>query len=116
MSKVKVLGTKYGIDITKPWSQQMYIHNDIVASEMKENIFNALNEAYSKDDERSLREIGRAVCAYGFGDGYDMDEMHSEICRELDTIQNYWLNDEYPSLVSKGYVPNVKMNFVGYEK
>jgi hypothetical protein len=116
MSKVKVLDVKYGIAITKPWSQEMYKHNDTVASEMKENIFQALNKAYEDDNETALREIGKSVCAYGFGQGFDIDEMHSEICRELDIVQNYWLNDEYPYLVSKGYVENVKMNFVGYDK
>ena len=116
MSKVKVLGNQYGIEITKPWSQEMYKHNDTVASEMKENIFQALNKAYSDNNETALREIGKSVCAYGFGQGFDMDEMHMEICRELDRVQNYWLNDEYPYLVSKGYVENVKMNFVGYDK
>ena len=116
MSKIKVLDVKYGIAITKPWSKEMYEHNDKVASEMKENIFQALNEAYSKDDETALREIGRSVCAYRFGDGYDMDEIHIEICRELDNVQNYWLNDEYPSLVRKGYVKDIKIGFVGYDK
>lgn len=116
MSKVKVLDVKYGIIITKPWSQEMYKHNDKVASEMKENIFLTLNKAYENDDEISLREIGKSICAYSFGQGFGMDEMYSEICRELDRVQNYWLNDEYPYLVSKGYVENLKEGFVGYDK
>ena len=30
--------SKYGIKITKPWSREMYDHNDIVSEEMKKNI------------------------------------------------------------------------------
>ena len=30
---------QYGIEITKPWSREMYDHNDIVSEEMKKNIF-----------------------------------------------------------------------------
>jgi len=116
MSKAKVLGTMYGIQITKPWNNEMYEHNDLVAEEMKENLFQAINEAYQKDDETSLREIGKSLLAYGFGQGYDLDEIHAEICRELDMVQNYWLNEEYPYLVKKGYVKNTKMNFIGYDK
>jgi hypothetical protein len=29
---------QYGIEITKPWSKEMYDHNDIVSEEMKKNI------------------------------------------------------------------------------
>ena len=35
---------KYGIEITKPHSQEMYDHNDMVATEMKTNILNKWNE------------------------------------------------------------------------
>ena len=33
---------KYGIKITKPWSKEMYEHNDKVADMMKKNIENLL--------------------------------------------------------------------------
>ena len=35
---------KYGIEITKPHSQEMYDHNDMVATEMKANILNKWKE------------------------------------------------------------------------
>ena len=114
MSKVKVLGTKYGIEITKPWNNQMYEHNDKVGAMMKDNILFALNEAYTKDDEKSLREIGKSVCAYGFGQGYSMVDMYAKIREELDRTQNYCLKEEYPYLVKKGYVKEIEINFVGY--
>jgi hypothetical protein len=116
MSKVKVLGKKYGIEITKPWSNEMYNHNDKVGAIMKENILQALTEVYKKNDEAALREIGKSVLAYGFGQGYSMDEMYNEICSELDVVQNFWLNDEYPYLAKKGYVRVVEIGFVGYDK
>ena len=33
----KVLEKKYGIEITKPFSKEMYAHNDQVAEEMRIN-------------------------------------------------------------------------------
>ena len=116
MSKEKLIEIVDGIRITKPWNEDMYKHNDKVASEMKENIFNAIGDAFKNDDEDRLREIGKNVCAYGFGQGYELAEMHEEICRELDNIQNYWLNDVYPDMVNKKLVPATKHNFVGYKK
>lgn len=112
---MKVLKIVDGIEITKPWNEGMYKHNDVVATEMKENIFTALNDAYKNDDESRLRAIGKNVCAYGFGSSFDMDEMHAEISKELDNVQNYWLNEIYPYMVKDGLVPATSKNFVGYD-
>ena len=112
---MKVLKIVDGIEITKPWNEGMYKHNELVADEMKENIFNALNQAYDSDDEFTLRKIGKYVCSYGFGDMYDMDEMHSEISKELDNVQNYWLNDIYPDMLKDGLVTPMSKRFVGYD-
>jgi hypothetical protein len=111
---MKVLGTKYGVEITRPWNPAMYEHNDKVAQIMKENIFKSLNIAYVDDDEAVLRDIAKAILAYGFGDDYDFDSMYEEACIGLDQIQNYWLNEEYPWLVKMGYCPAVEEGFVGY--
>ena len=75
-----------------------------------------MNDAYKSDNETLLRDLGKFVCAYGFGQGYELNEMYEEICRELDNVQNYWLNQEYPDMVSKGLVPPTTINFVGYKQ
>lgn len=116
MSKEKLIEIIDGIRVTKPWNEDMYKHNDKVASEMKERIMFAANEFYKIDDEFNLRLIAESICAYGFGQGYDLDEIHHEIFRELDNIQNYWLNDVYPDMVKKGLVEPTTINFVGYKK
>jgi hypothetical protein len=40
---MKIIDTQYGIEITKPFSKQMYEHNDKVAEEMKANIVKQWN-------------------------------------------------------------------------
>ena len=65
MSKVKVLGEMYGIEITKPWSNKMYEHNDSVAEAMKQNIIEALNAAHSIDDYETLSALCKCICGYG---------------------------------------------------
>jgi hypothetical protein len=116
MAKKKVLGIKYGIEITKPWSQEMYLHNDLVAAEMKKNIVEAIIHAYNNNNLTVLREIGKSICAYSFYYDITAFEMYNKILSDLQHVQNYWLNDEYSWLVSKGYVKEVEINFVGYDK
>ena len=77
---------QYGIEITKPWSKEMYDHNDKVASEMKANLmhhWNLLvdrllknsdyysldtewNERLINDDCPELIKLQRGVCYSGF--------------------------------------------------
>jgi hypothetical protein len=113
---MKVLGTQYGIQITRPWNKEMYEHNDKVSSTMKEAITQALNKAYKEKDETNLRVISKAICSYGHGDSYGLDSIYADARTELDRIQNYWLNDHcWPDLVKAGIVQDIPTKFVGYK-
>ena len=48
---------KYGIEITKPHSQEMYDHNDMVAAEMKSNILKQWNSIIKRLDMDSDWEL-----------------------------------------------------------
>lgn len=116
MSKVKVLGTQYGIEITKPWSNKMYEHNDKIADVMKERISESLQIAYTLDMEDKLRKLCKYICSYSMGSTYTMKEIYEEACNELEHVQNFWLNDIYPDMVKDGLVKDVEEGFVGYNK
>ena len=105
---------KYGIQITKPWSNEMYEHNDKVAQQMKAELLIQLKNSKTNDDEPKLREISKLICAYGFGDGFDFNDIYERTITELDNIQNYWLNDEFSDGVSAGIVNDVELEFIGY--
>ncbi len=111
---MKVVGTKYGVEITKPWNPAMYDHNDKVAEIMKGHIFKALSYAYKADNEGVLRDIAYAVCGHRFGWGHDLDSIYAVACKDLDKSENYWLNQEYPWLVKMNYCPALEQGFVGY--
>ena len=126
---------KYGIEITKPWSKEMYDHNDKVASEMKANLmhhWNLLvdrllknsdyysldtewNERLINDDCPELIKLQRAVCYSGFGGGYTVQDVCNEFSRELDTMQNYQLHEEYSYLSFEGLVRRTKYMMVGFD-
>ena len=57
-----ILGEQFGITVTRPWSREMYDHNDDIASTMKNNIFEALNEVKDSEDEDSLRKLSKHIC------------------------------------------------------
>jgi len=115
--KFKILGTKYGITITKPWSPEMYDHNRQVATKMKEIIFQSLTKAYNQDNEHDLRIIAVAINSYSYGSGYGLDEIYADACRGLDMVENYWLYDwTWPDLLNRKLVEPIDINFVGYDK
>ena len=111
---MKVLGKKYGIEITKPWNNEMYDHNDKVADLMKAELKLALTKAYKSEDEELLRGVAKVICPSGYGVGFEMEDIYNESLRELEMVQNYWLHEEYRYGVTQGIVPSVELEFIGY--
>jgi len=119
---------QYGIEITKPHSNEMYSHNDHVAEEMKGNILSEIHLAYgqaigniaanggmAKGEER-LRELGTAIEGSGYGEGYELDEIKNNIIKSLDNMANWQLHEEYSYLSFKnGIVPRTRFMMVGFE-
>ena len=112
-TKVKVLGEQYGVTITRPFSREMYAHNSTVAEEAKSNIRRAVNNRKYTADQ--LNEMTRSITAYTFG-FMDREEMREEMLTEVDILQDWWLAQEYPTLVEKGFCKPLKTGFVGFNK
>jgi hypothetical protein len=55
MTKAKK--TQYGIEITKPWSKEMYAHNEDVMEAAKEQICKMWEQAYNVAEEEYEREM-----------------------------------------------------------
>ena len=125
---------KYGIEITKPWSKEMYDHNEKVAEEMKANLMHHWNliikrmeqddrylmdRDWDEDDIKAERpeliKIQRAVCWSGFGGGYTVQDVCDEFERELDTMQKHQLHEEYSYLSFEGLVRRTKHMMIGFK-
>jgi len=114
---MKVLDVKYGIEITRPWNPAMYKHNEEVATQMKRNLEEALNKAEAADDRAALCELAKIVNGYGYSEDFTIGEIWEETLFALDhKVENWWLNQEYPYAVEKGFVPAVAKEMVGYSK
>ena len=112
---------RYGIEITNPHSKEMYAHNDAIALEMKRNILSEIHIAYSSlqdatQDDTRLRKIGQAIEGYGYGDGYDSDDIKDGAINTLANMENWQLHQEYGYLRSEGIVPWIKMKMLGHDK
>jgi len=103
---------KYGIEITKPWSKEMYDHNDKVAKLMKAEILLSIKS--NKNNFDKLNELMVLCGGIKYGSGFDIDDLYQDVKQEVDNVQNYWLNEEYPYAVKEGLVSNVDLEFVGY--
>jgi len=108
MKKAKEI--KYGIVITKPWSKEMYDHNEAVANVVRFEVKALLDAAvcsFSEDfdcidnalelewDEasRDLVDIQTAVTCYGFGSGYTIEEVLDRVEEELEMAPLYRLKE-----------------------
>ena len=110
----KVAKIEYGIQIVKPWSKEMYDHNDEVADVVREQLIATLEafrdeldpEAEShRDDE--LQQFGSSVVGYGGWIGFTNERIMHEIEREIDIAAYYRLKDiaeELDIKLEKGFV------------
>jgi hypothetical protein len=116
---------EFGITITKPWSKEMYAHNeavaDVVRLEVKAlldaevNNFladfdladDALALAWEDDATPELKNIQTAITCYGFGVGYAVERVLDIVEQELEDAPLYRLNDIADELgleLEKGFV------------
>ena len=116
---------EFGIEITKPWSAEMYKHNeavaDVVRLEVKAlldaevNNFladfdlteDALTLAWEDDATPELKNIQTAITCYGFGVGYTVERVLDKVEQELEDAPLYRLNEIAEELgleLEKGFV------------
>ena len=121
---------KYNIAITKPWSKEMYAHNDEVLREVVEEVkskwlvayHDSENEYYigSSDDESEfqdaewsyeanaiMKDIQEAVLVTSYGSGFTIHDVHNDVHQELE-VMAYWrakeVAEDLSLLLSKEFI------------
>tara|TARA_R100000152_G_C6652563_1_gene93760 strand:+ start:143 stop:553 length:411 start_codon:yes stop_codon:yes gene_type:complete len=134
MAKVKKV--EFGIEITKPWSKEMYAHNEELADDLKDWLIDMWDEAYQlskesyddflEDDQEGLEfgdsdphnfnetmiNICEAVTYYNFGGGYTVDDIADEVEKELMTAA-FWRLKEIAEELEIDMVEEFGAGFVG---
>jgi hypothetical protein len=123
MQKTKKV--EYGITITKPWSAEMYAHNEAVAEIVRELATAKWNaaitafqescgEAFMADTDWSTIDpetdyMQRKICCYGFGQGYSVAQVHAEVTEEIEAAPFYRLY-----AIAKALGLDLEQGFVGF--
>ena len=127
----KAAKVEYGIQITKPWSREMYDHNDEVAEVVKAKVhtlwataFNEceLSQETDEDDfyeanflemdwentaSEAMIRIQKAVTCYGFGFGYSIGQVAETVEDEIEEAAYFRLKEIAEELdieLEKGFV------------
>ena len=115
---------EYGITITKPWSKEMYAHNEEVAIIVRDIIekridaeLSAFAFEYADIDEamdqnwssvsKEFKQLQNAITCYGFGTMYGVCEVLDEIEKELDRSATFRLKEIAEELeieLEKGFI------------
>ena len=124
----KAAKVEYGIQITKPWSREMYVHNDEVADVVRAAVhqmwvaaWNECEREVTDMDEQGdlliymewdvaseeMKRIQTAVTCYGFGFGYSVEDVSLRVEEEIESAPYYRLKDiaeELEIKLEKGFV------------
>ena len=126
MSKAKKSPkVQYGIEITKPWSKEMYDHNDIVSDEMKKNIIKKWDSIVKRldmdqdwcllSDDSEIVKLQKGICYSGYGSGYTLEEVDREFRDEVENMPNYQLHETYSYLAFERMLPRTRFMLIGFE-
>lgn len=114
MTNYKILGEKYGVAITKPWSAEMYKHNEAVRETMIANITEGINKAYAAKDFDKLNIFSRALQGSRYGSGYTLSDVYHELTEVAENAASWLLNQEYGYLVHLELVEPVEIELIGF--
>ena len=134
---------KYGIEITKPHSKEMYAHNEAISDEMKSNIAEVWKWSYAKAEElfindleedqsgmdfmdheydsndidnQELDTLSRAVTVTWYCSGFTIRDVQDDFERDLENAENWRMHEIYEELcdLGLGLVPVLEQGMVGF--
>lgn len=115
--KFKVLGIEQGITITRPFNNEMYAHNDRVREIQNEAVKAALDKILADEDEDLMFKAGKACSGYGYGMGFDLEDIYKDALQNAETQSNNWMREDiWPDFLKLGLVQPIEMDYVGYKK
>tara|TARA_B110000259_G_scaffold152469_1_gene172440 strand:- start:3152 stop:3541 length:390 start_codon:yes stop_codon:yes gene_type:complete len=95
---------KNGIEITKPWSSEMYEYNDTIREYMIKEIQNSINML---SDEVTAQKLAKIINPYGYGEGYNLESMQTDMLKNAENFENYWLAEIWDELIDAEFAtPN----------
>lgn len=109
---------KYGIEIVKPWSKEMYEFNDSITAIMRKEIEFSIN---ALEDEKTANKLAKIINPYGYGEGFDLDAMKQDMLNNVESFENYWYAQIWDELIDADFVQPIfdedgnSYNVIGFE-
>jgi hypothetical protein len=109
---------KHGIELTKPWSKEMYAYNESVKSKMIKDISISISHL---NNEEVAQKIAKIINPYMYGEGFVLENMKSDMLNNVTNFENFWLAEIWDELISANFVlPNFGENnevyhIIGFE-
>jgi len=123
---------KYGIEITKPWSAEMYDFNDNLRAYYEEQILACLD---ALETPKECQDLASIVNPYGYGIGFedDVNAMKDDMRDNIQNTGGWWIKDVVTEMVAKEMIQpmmfeptpempaislydlNMPMNMIGFE-
>jgi hypothetical protein len=117
MTTYKIIGEDQGIVITKPFSKEMYDHNDKVREMQNEAVITAMTKIKEAEDFDLMSKMGKSCSGYGYGDGYDLQDIFEDAIQNVETCANNWMREDiWPDFLKEGLVQPLDIDYVGYKK
>ena len=109
---------KFGIQITKPWSKEMYDFNENLKEIMYKEIKFSIN---ALQDEETAQKLAKIVNPYGYGQGFDLASMKADMLKNLEGFENYWYYEVWDEMINADFVHPIfdedgqAYNIIGFE-
>lgn len=89
---------KFGIEIKKPWSSEMYEFNENLRTYYIDQILDLIE---TLDTPERCQEISKIVNPYGYGQGLDddIDYMQDDMRGNIQNAENYWIKECVEELI-----------------
>ena len=109
---------KHGIEIVKPWSTEMYDYNDNIREHMISEIKTAINMV---SDETVANKLAKIINPYGYGEGFNLEDMKSDMLKNAENLENFWLSEIWDELIEANFAKpnfgegNEVFHIIGFE-
>ena len=109
---------KHGIEITKPWSAEMYKYNDSIKAIMYKEIKHSIE---SLQNEETAKKLAKIINPYGYGQGFDLEAMKADMLNNLEGFESYWYYEIWDELIDAKFVVPIFgendefYNIIGFE-
>ena len=89
---------KYGIEITKPWSAEMYDFNDNLRAYYIDQILDYLN---TLETSKECQDLASIVNPYSYGIGFedDVNSMKEDMEINIKNSESYWIKEVVEEMI-----------------